>query len=421
MSTKWGNTLEVAIVGAGPYGLSVAAHLRHQGIPFRIFGRPMDSWQAHMPKGMLLKSDGFASSLFDPQGSYTLERYCEERAIPYADTGLPVQLETFARYGLEFTRRMVPELEPKLVLELDRVPDGFLLKLEDGEEVQAKRIVLAVGITHFSYTPDSLALLPPEFASHSYLHHDLEGFRGRSVAVVGGGSSAIDLAGLLHEAGAQVQLVARQRALKFHDKPDPSKGRSLWQRVRKPPSGLGPGWKSRFVSDAPLAFFRLPERMRLEITKKHLGPSGGWFSKEKVLGRVPIILGHTPQRAELQDGKIALRLGAVDGGERTILADHIIAATGYKVDVGRLRFLSTEIRSELKVVEKSPILSSGFESSVKGLYFVGVAAANSFGPLMRFAYGAGFAARRVTETLAKVVVRRRAFSPAAQLATSGND
>src|SRR5437899_11294951 len=152
--------LEIALIGAGPYGLSVAAHLRSLGVPFRIFGGPMDSWLAHMPKGMMLKSDGFASNIYDPEDSFTLKQFCAEQAISYSDTGLPVSLETFTRYGLAFRERMVPELEEKLVVGVHHSPDGFLLQLEDGEMVKTRRVVLAVGITHFAHRPSHLAHLP---------------------------------------------------------------------------------------------------------------------------------------------------------------------------------------------------------------------------------------------------------------------
>src|SRR5580658_2632355 len=124
--------LNTAIIGAGPYGLSIAPHLRSRGIPFRIFGRPMDSWLQHMPKGMMLKSDGFASDIYDPERAFTLRQFCAERGLRYADTGLPVHLDTFGAYGLAFRDRMVPELEDKLVTSVDRLPNGFQLQLEDG-------------------------------------------------------------------------------------------------------------------------------------------------------------------------------------------------------------------------------------------------------------------------------------------------
>lgn len=399
--------IDTAIVGAGPYGLSVAAHFRASGIPFRIFGRPMDSWQCHMPKGMLLKSDGFASNIYDPAGDFTLKKFCAERRIEYADLGLPVKLETFSAYGLAFCERLVPELENKQVVEVERVTSGFRLRLDDGEMLIAKRVVLAVGISHFEYVPENLEHLSARFLSHSFRHQDLTAFRGRKVSVIGGGSSAIDLAALLYDAGAHVELVARKPALMFHQRQEGDSPRSLWQRIRWPKSGLGPGLRSRFFSDAPQIFHRLPLSFRLNAVRTHLGPAGGWFAKEKIIGRVPLHLGCTIESCEVESGKVRLNLRDMGGAQREIRADHVIAATGYKVDLDKLKFLSHEIRSTMKSVDSTPVLSSTFESSVRGLYFVGIAAANSFGPLMRFAYGARFAARTLTRTFAK------SFQPAA--------
>jgi thioredoxin reductase len=408
--------LNTAIIGAGPYGLSVAAHFRRKGIPFRIFGRPMDSWANHMPKGMMLKSDGFASNIYDPNQEFTLEKFCAERRIEYADAGLPVRLETFVAYGQAFRERMLPEFEDKQVVSLDRAPEGFVLGLDNGETVTARRVVLAVGITYFEYIPNALANLSPEFLSHSFRHADPRAFKGRSVVVIGGGASAIDLAALLHESGADVQLVARQSVLKFHSTPT-GKPRSKWQEIRHPKSGLGPGLRSRFFSDFPGSFHYLPERLRIELVERTLGPSAGWFVKEK-MERVPCLLGYTPERAEVQDGKVRLHLRTADGSEREVQTEHIIAATGYKVDLERMKFLSAGIRSQVKTVKGSPVLSSSFESSVPGIYFLGLAAANSFGPLMRFAYGAGFAARRLTQTAAKTLAQSPASAPVTHVATT---
>ncbi len=406
--------LDVAVIGAGPYGLSVAAHFRSRGIACRVFGRPMDTWLAHMPKGMLLKSDGFASDLYDPEREFTLKRFCAQRGIDYGDTGVPVRLETFAAYGLAFKERMVPDLEDRLLSAVDHLPSGFRLRFDDGDTVRARRVVLAVGITHFEHVPSRLAPLPPEALSHSSRHHDLEPLRGRSVAVIGGGASALDLAGLLHEAGVEVQLVSRQKELNFHTKPT-GKARSWWQQVRHPPSGLGPGMRSRFFANAPLLFHYLPERLRLEAVHRSLGPSGGWFSKDMVMGRVPLRLGYSLKHARIEDGLVHLRLCGIDGSQRDIRTQHVIAATGYKVDTERLTFLSKTMRSTLRTVSGAPCLNANFESSIPGLYFVGIAAANSFGPVMRFAFGAGFAADRLTSAVARSLILERTSVAATRL------
>jgi len=404
---------EVAIVGAGPYGLSIAAHLQAAGLSFRIFGSPMQSWREHMPPGMLLKSDGFASNLSDPQGSFTLRHFCAEQQIPYHDTRIPVRIETFTAYGLEFQKRFVPQLEQTQVTAVDRIPGGFSLKLANGEIAGARNVVLAVGISHFPHVPPNLAALPAQFLSHSSAHSSVEDFRGRNVTVLGGGASAADLAAALSESGAHVTIVARCSSLRFHTGP-PAAERSLWERVRRPASGLGPGLSSRFFADFPSVFRHLPQDLRLRLVQTTFGPAAGWTVKERIVGRVPLMLGYTVQRAEVTNGQVRLSLTGPDGSDKEHLTDHLIAATGYRVDLRRLAFLSPEICSQLRALEHTPVVSTDFQSSVPGLFFVGIAAANTFGPVLRFTFGADFTARRVTSALrrsARSGVQRRDSLP----------
>lgn len=408
---------QIAIVGAGPYGLSLAAHLRKQGLSFRIFGPPMDTWISHMPTGMCLKSDGFASDIYDPDRAFTLKQFCAERGIPYADMGIPVRLETFTEYGLAFRDRMVPDLENKKVIGLKRTADGFALTLDNGETFSARRVALAVGVTHFEYLPEDLSHLPEQFLTHSARHREVARFKKRKVVVLGGGASALDLAGLLQEAGANVQLVARKKELKFHSKPM-GKPRSWWQKLRHPDSGLGPGLRSRFFANAPWAFQYFPESLRIDLVKHTLGPSGGYFIHDMVVGKVPMHLGYTIKRAQIQGNNVRLQLTAQDGSTKEIVAEHVIAATGYKVDLKRLNFLSEELRSQIQTAGGAPVLSRHFESTVPGLYFAGLAAANSFGPVMRFAFGAGFAAKRISAALADAVANQPEHVPAVQYAVN---
>jgi putative flavoprotein involved in K+ transport len=406
---------DVAVVGAGPYGLSIAAHLRSHGIPFRIFGKLMHTWREQMPLGMALKSDGFASNLSDPVRSLTLEGFCAEAGIGYDHTKIPVALDTFISYGVAFQRRLVPDLVQQLVTGIERQGDEFRLQLEDGSIAFAKRVVLAAGVTHFHYVPDTLAGLSPQYLSHSSEHKYPNALRDRQVTIIGGGASALDLAALMHESGTDVTVVARRSSLVFH-KPPSAKPPTLWNRMRAPRTGIGPGWKSRFFTDAPHFFHALPEKTRLDIVRRYLGPSGGWPLRDRVVGRVPLKLGCTPRSASVIDDRVHLVLSDENGGTSVHVTDHVVAATGYRVDLRRLTFLDPGLSAGIKTVENSPVLGSHFQSSVPGLYFVGVAAANSFGPVMRFAFGADYTAERIVRHLAKTKTPESVAKPSVAVA-----
>lgn len=395
------NVVEVAIVGAGPYGLSVAAHLASLGVRFRIFGSPMSVWRDHMPKGMHLKSEGFASSLSDPGSTFTLRHYCEQQSIRYGDVGEPVALSTFIAYGLAFQKKFVPNLEEKFVVSIDKSPVGFALRLEDGEELQARRVVVAVGITHFGYVPPVFDSLPKEFVSHSSAHSDVQKFKGQTVAIVGAGGSALDLAGLLLEAGAFPHVIARDASIRFQEPPGGE--RSWFENLTNPRTGIGSGMQLYFYANAPHWFRYLPEELRLDRVRKTLGPAPPWFTRQQVEGKMPFHLGVQIVGAQVEQGKPVLHLVDAQNNKTSVVSDHVVAATGYQPDIERLQFLSSSIRAKLKTTGKAPALSASFESSIPGLHFIGVSSANTFGPLMRFAFGADYTARYIAHILAKPV------------------
>lgn len=381
---------DVAVVGAGPYGLSVAAHLRARGARVRTFGRPLDTWRAHMPEGMFLKSEGFASSISDPDGSLTLRRFCRESGRPYAGVGLPVSLDTFVAYGSWFERHAVPDVEAVDVARVEAAGRGFVVHLASGESVEAPRVVVATGLTAFAHIPRTLAQLPCGRVSHTYDHSSFEPFRGRSVVVVGAGQSALETAVLLREAGAVPQVVVRSPVLRWNPPPiDPAVG-----RLRSPTTPLGRGWKFWAYTRFTPTYRLLPAARRVRIARTTLGPAGAWWLRPRLTPDVPVRTGSVVVGAESSNGGVRLRLNGPQGTAE-IEAGHVIAGTGYRVDIDRLALLAPELRARLVRIHGAPRLSSRFESSVPGLYFVGLAAANTLGPGMRFVCGTAFAAPRV--------------------------
>jgi thioredoxin reductase len=393
------DAVDVAIVGAGPYGLSAAAHLRAAGLSTRQFGLPMRLWREAMPRGMYLKSQGFASNLSDPEGSHTLEAFCEKTGHPYASYGLPVPLDTFISYGQWFADELVPGLEEILVTGLGRRDGGYDVTLADGEMVRARNVVVAAGVEHFARMPGLLAQLPPAMSSHSSAHTDLAQFAGQRVVVVGAGQSALETAALLHENGAAAHLVARADRLRWNGKPLPP-NRPLPQRIKEPEAGLGSGWSTWFYSRHPELFRHLPERTRVYRARTALGPAGAFWLRGRVEDQFPILTSHAVRSAAEGSDGVRLGLSARDGSSRELAADHVIAATGYQPDLTRLSFLDARLRSQLKTVVGTAAVGPDYQSSSPGLYFIGPAVAPTFGPVMRFVYGSDHAASTVARRLA---------------------
>jgi cation diffusion facilitator CzcD-associated flavoprotein CzcO len=389
---------DVAVIGAGPYGLSISAHLHGRGIRHEIFGEAMDTWSSHMPKGMCLKSEGFASNLSDPAGECTLKRFCAEHELEYGDVGVPVPLDTFERYGYCFQERFVPRLQRHTVEHVHPTVGGFELRLSSGETLRARRVIVATGVQGYAHLPPELRGLPLGTMAHSYDHREPAQWTNLKVAVVGAGQSALDAAVLLNESGADVVVLTR--ASKIIWNPDPVLGpRPLKARIRHPSSGLGNGLQMRIYASHPLVVHAAPARRRLRVAYTALGPAGAWWLRPRFEGHVKAFLGHTTQAARMEGEEVRLRLQTPTGVQELTVA-RVLAGTGYRVDLDRLPFLDATLRARIATAASTPVLDRSFQSSVSGLHFVGYAAAGSFGPLMRFVYGADFTARRLAHRLA---------------------
>ena len=381
------HVVPVTVIGAGPYGLSAAAHLRARGVRLRAFGEPMDSWRTRMPAGMFLKSTPSASSISDPAGAWSLDRFRAAEGRRSDGDLHPVPLDEFVRYGLWFQRQSLPDLDTTAVREVDAVDGGFRVELETGEVLTSSSVVLASGLGPFARIPGQLVeLARAGLASHPSEHADFAGFAGKRVAVVGAGQSALESAALLREAGAEPTVVARTDRLLFGEPPaqDRPEDRPLPLRLVKPATPLGPGWSHRAFSGIPEAYRYLPSGLREHFLRTVLGPSGAWWLRDRVDGRIEVLTGHGVRSAQATGAGARLTLANREGGSRVLETDHVLAATGYRVDVDRIGLLAPGLRARVRRDGGAPKLSAGLESSVPGLYFTGLAAAATFGPVLRF-------------------------------------
>ena len=388
----------VCIVGAGPFGVSVAAHLQFIGINFRIFGVPISRWLSQMPERMFLKSESCASSLCDPKGRYTLARYCRDASIPYPEYGTPVSRALFAQYAMSFQEKLVPKVEDVTVTMVSKSPAGFEVVLSSGETFEAGRVIVATGLDHMAHIPEQLASLPAELRSHSQDYNDLSGFKGREVTVIGGGQSGLETAAILREDGASVHLLVRKPSLAWNAPPSVVH-RSRYERWRRPRTKFGDGLGLWVYDNMPGLFRRLPQRIRLEESPRRAGSCWGMVAKRSGRRKVanPARTSHPWSRG----ARRTRRAANSDQSERMqeLVTDHVIAATGYQFNFHNLPFLSQGIKLQLRHEQHSPRLSANFESSMPGLYFTSLGSANSFGPAMRFLAGADYTVRRISRHL----------------------
>lgn len=383
---------EALIIGAGPYGLSISTHFRRRGVDHLIVGRPMDTWRAHMPAGMYLKSEPFGSDMSSPAAGYDLAGYARSERIEGIGRGIPLSLERFLDYCDWYIKQLVPDVSDVTVTGIKAKNGGFLVTFADAEPVTARNVVVATGVLPYFYVPAELSGLPSGLVSHTADHHRFDEFQGRRVAIVGAGSSALETAALLREAGGEAQLIVR-----CPDSPIwGTKPRPLTPLVRLRENKLCEGWKCP-LWDSPTAFRRLPQSVRASKARTVLGPLGAWWLRPRVEGVVEILAKTHVRAAEPTGSGVRLLL---DGPTRSSLdVDHVIAGTGFHVDLGRLTYLSEELRTRISTFSGYPVLSRAGQSTVPGLYFVGAPAAFGLGPSMRFIAGTHNVAAQLTRSV----------------------
>jgi lysine/ornithine N-monooxygenase len=383
---------DVIIVGAGPYGLSTAAHLRTiPGLQVRTFGQPMSFWEGNMPAGMFLRSPWAATHIASPKGRLNLEAYVASRGNHLSK---PIPLDRFIDYGRWFQKEGVPDLDPRKIQRIERGTKGFQLTAEDGETMTSSRVIVATGIAPFARRPAECEGLPASLVSHSSDHTDSKRFSNQRMLVVGAGQSALESAALLHEAGANVELIVRNPQLRWLKLSGTFFRRGLLGKLLYSPRDVGPAGMSQLTARPD--YLRLfPRGVQNWVGRRAIRPAGATWLINR-LKDVPVRTGLQIRSAVPVAGQ--LRVTLTDGSEQIV--DHLMCATGYRIDIAKYSFLDPQLVHEIDRIDGYPRLQSGLECSVPGLHFLGAPAAWSFGPVARFVSGTFYCVAAVTRKIA---------------------
>jgi thioredoxin reductase len=373
------------IVGAGPYGLAVAACAKERGMDAVLTGCSMEFWQQHMPAGMLLRSP--LDWHMDPFARRTLVAFLQDRKLNPSDVG-PLPVELFCEYARWFAEGYALESEADRIATLRREDGWFVAETEGGDRVEARNVILAPGAAPFVHIPaDLAAMLPPNSFSHTCDTVSFEGFRGRSCLIIGGRQSAYEWAVLMAEAGAADVHISHRHATPEFEESDWS-----WVAGMIDATEREAGW-----------FRRLPATEREDIRQRFYAEGRlklePWLPPRLDRQSIHLHPGTQLAGAALNaTGALDVRL---DDGS-TFAVDHVLFATGYRVEMSGLPLLSDDtIGPEVALSGGYPVLDECFQTSLPGLFIAGLASTEDFGPFFGFVAGCPVTARMLVGAVAQ--------------------
>lgn len=382
---------DLLIVGAGPFGLALSAYASRRGMRHMVVGEPMAFWRDNMPTGMYLRSD--RTWHLDADGEFTIARYLEVAGIRQSDVE-PLPLDVYLQYcdwfcreqGLGATRAFIQTLE------YDARSGLHTARLSNGHSVEARNVVLAMGMGYFENVPSELAaMFPPERFKHTREFVDCASGSGKRLLIIGGRQSAFEWAALLRENGAEaIHITYRHQTPAFSP--------SDWSWVERVVDwiALDPAWYRRLSADGKDELKQMlwaEGRLKLEP----------WLAR-RIAGDSVRLHPRTVVTGAQEDGEL-LSVSLSDGS--TVDVHEVILATGYKVDAARIPFISAgNIAERLATMDGFPVLNESMESSIPGLYFTSACAAQDFGPF----FGFTVSVRASAELIGRALVGRLAGS-----------
>jgi thioredoxin reductase len=366
--------LDIIIIGAGPYGISIAAHAAARHLSYKLLGYPMDFWKNQMPQNMFIRTPPDLVSFSDPKGEFTIQRYSLESNTKLES---PMPRTVFVQYASWFAEKAGVEFTPEWVESLSYNGNCYSLTTESGQQLTAKNVVIATGIKDFQYIPKMFNELSSKWVSHTLGYTSFKQFREKNIIVVGSGQSAWEAAALLHEAKANVQLVFRNKAPVYG-------GNRVEEVVLKKIGNI---------------FFKLPRLFKKKIW--HIASVTvpiAHFLRSYVEGKVSQVSNVSVVQSFVDDDRIQLKLS----NGSMMNADHVIVASGFKINLERLPFLEKDLKSKIIREEdyaEFPKLNRYFESNCKGLYFAGPLSSHSHGPTFRFILGLEKTAKTIISSI----------------------
>lgn len=357
---------DLLIIGAGPFGLALAAYAQGQGIRHVVVGAPMDFWKTNMPQGMYLRSTCDWS--LDPLEVHSIEAYLKKIRKSCAEVE-PLSRNFYLDYAGWFQREKDIRSLDVTVASLDTDGGELVAVTDHGGRIRSRCVVLAIGFGSFAHVPAELEpLFPRDQYDHTCHLVDFRPLEDQRVLIIGGRQSAFEWAALMRESGVRrVDLSYR------HDTPSFATSDWSWANALVARMADDPGWYRRLDENEKQ---RLNERFWTEGRLK-LEP---WLADRidhpnvKLHPRTEVTGGHAG------DSGIGVTLNS---GE-TLIVDHVVFATGYEVDLARVPFLATGLLSNLEVLKGFPVLDEHFQTNVPGLYMTSLAATRDFGAFLGF-------------------------------------
>ena len=341
----------------------------------------MDTYRAHTPFGMLMKSEPYASTIASPDGKYDVAEYCGSHGLDYVDRVGPLTRERFLEYANWYTKQLVPGVRDETVTDVSQVDGGFRVSFADAQPITARQVIVATGVLPYQHIPAELAGLPEELVTHVAKH------------MTWASSRAAGWPWWRRPVGDRDgHVAARGRGGRPAHRPDPAlnwsaanpEHLSALGHIKRPVTQLCEGWHCAFWYQ-PRAFRMLPENVRIVKAKTVLGPNGSWWLKDRVVGVVDVLPGHRIKEAVPHGQWRAPHARGLRQSQADF--DHVIAGTGYRVDLARLPFLPQQLRTAIKSLNGHPVVNRNGETSVPGLYFAGAPTVLFIGPSARFIAG----------------------------------